>query len=215
MSIPETVQVYLRGPSCPAPEGETSNLDNPPNSNGEAFFFAILCAIIVTSTTLARAYSRICLVKQVHVEDCMTPLQTLCVHCYTHTLIPRCSRPWHWCNSMFLKFGPFSFRLLTLSRYPLLGTFSPISTLDSMWDFSCNSGICLARSSLIMATCVYSIPVSPLPQHFGRLFVFANILRGAFLDCTYDNNLLHPLDASSENSDSATVDPDLRPSRHT
>lgn len=113
MSIPETVQAYLKGPSCPAPEGENSNLDNPPNSNGEAFFFAILFAVVVTTTTLARAYSRICLVKKLHIEDCMSTLQTFCVYCYTHK--PYLSRSGHWCHSTFLKLGPISYRFLTLS----------------------------------------------------------------------------------------------------
>ncbi|KAG8165864.1 hypothetical protein KVR01_004416 [Diaporthe batatas] len=71
MSIPEEVQEYLKGPSSPVPEGKTSNLDDPPNKNNEVFTFIALSIVLVTTVTLARAYSRIHIVKQFHIEDCL------------------------------------------------------------------------------------------------------------------------------------------------
>lgn len=79
MSIPPAVQAYLKSPSCPAPEGVTSNLENHSNSNGEALFVGILCTVLVVAATLARAYSRICIVKQLHIEDCMSPSSSFVV----------------------------------------------------------------------------------------------------------------------------------------
>lgn len=74
MVIPPEVQAYLDGPACPAPEGETSNLDNPSNSNGAALFVGILCVILIATATFCRAYSRICIVKHLHIEDCRSIL---------------------------------------------------------------------------------------------------------------------------------------------
>jgi hypothetical protein len=89
MSIPPEIEAYLKGPSCPAPEGVSSNLDNPSNSNGEAFFLAVLCIVLVATTALARAYSRICIVKEHHIEDCMSPLSSsLSLAILTHRVFP-------------------------------------------------------------------------------------------------------------------------------
>lgn len=67
---PAMLQAFLDGPSTPAPEGSTSNLDNARIESPGIFAFAIICLCLVTCAISARLYSRIMVARKFHLEDC-------------------------------------------------------------------------------------------------------------------------------------------------
>jgi len=68
---PEQLKAFLEAPSSPTPEGVVRNLDNPDNSNDEAMALGVICIVFSTAAILARAYSRLFVIKSFRIEDCM------------------------------------------------------------------------------------------------------------------------------------------------
>ena len=64
----------MNGPAMAAPDGQTSNLDNPPNENGLALAILILMIAISTICVLVRAYARVYLLRKIQVEEGMFSL---------------------------------------------------------------------------------------------------------------------------------------------
>lgn len=65
---PEQQEYFLEMP-FPAPEGVTSNVENPPNKNGLAHAILGLTLAISTLAILVRAYARAWILKKIGVQD--------------------------------------------------------------------------------------------------------------------------------------------------
>lgn len=59
----------LNGPAIPAPPGETSILDNPPNNNGLALGVQVFTCVVATLCFLLRIYGRVLLAKKFQAEE--------------------------------------------------------------------------------------------------------------------------------------------------
>lgn len=57
-------------PSAISPPGVTSNLASPPLGKKPIFITAAVCALLVTVAVSARLYTKVRVVKKVHLEDC-------------------------------------------------------------------------------------------------------------------------------------------------
>lgn len=73
----------LNGPAIPAPPGEVSILDNPPNSNGLALGVQIFTCVVATLCFALRIYGRVLLVKKFQAEEseftrCMVTVHLSC-----------------------------------------------------------------------------------------------------------------------------------------
>lgn len=66
---PAEQQAILNGPALTPPDGVIPNFTNPPNRNGEVLAVIIVCLSLTTVTLLGRLYSRVFLVKALHIED--------------------------------------------------------------------------------------------------------------------------------------------------
>jgi len=66
---PEQLKAFLEAPSSPTPEGVVRNLDKPDNSNDEAMALGVICIVFSTAAILARAYSRLFVIKSFRIED--------------------------------------------------------------------------------------------------------------------------------------------------
>ncbi|KAK1254816.1 hypothetical protein MKX08_008811 [Trichoderma sp. CBMAI-0020] len=75
----------LNGPAIPAPPGEVSILDNPPNSNGLALGVQIFTCVVATLCFALRIYGRVLLVKKFQAEEI---LAILAYGCYWGAIIP-------------------------------------------------------------------------------------------------------------------------------
>lgn len=77
---PEQLKAFLEAPSSPTPEGVLRNLDKPDNSNDEAMALGVICIVFSTAAILARAYSRLFVIKSFRIEDCMHLFPQTTVH---------------------------------------------------------------------------------------------------------------------------------------
>ncbi|KAK5624367.1 hypothetical protein RRF57_000083 [Xylaria bambusicola] len=60
----------LNGPADASPDG-IYNFDERPPYNNLAYGLVAVCVSLTIAGALLRAYTRLCVVKKVHVEDCM------------------------------------------------------------------------------------------------------------------------------------------------
>jgi hypothetical protein len=69
---PAALEKILKGPAALPPPGVKSNFDHAKNERSQQLVLAltIICVMLVTLATFARLYSRICVQKQIHIEDC-------------------------------------------------------------------------------------------------------------------------------------------------
>lgn len=67
-SLPPEV---LYGPAYAPPDNTIPNFDDPPNQNVLGLTVIVLCLTFATLCAIFRAYSRIVVVKKIHIEDCM------------------------------------------------------------------------------------------------------------------------------------------------
>lgn len=67
-----TMEDILNGPLLPAPEGFTSQLDNPPNNNGLALAVLIICVIIPTISVIIRVSQKMIAPRKVQIEEVLT-----------------------------------------------------------------------------------------------------------------------------------------------
>jgi hypothetical protein len=67
---PSVQQAILNGPAMIPPKGAVINFQNPPNHNRAALAVAIVSLLLVTVGVLCRIYSRVFIIKKVHLEDC-------------------------------------------------------------------------------------------------------------------------------------------------
>lgn len=67
---PDVQQEILNGAALTPPVGQISNFDDPPNHNTEALAVAVICISLAMMAGLLRVYSRLFVVKKVHLEDC-------------------------------------------------------------------------------------------------------------------------------------------------
>ncbi|KAF3077642.1 hypothetical protein CFAM422_000185 [Trichoderma lentiforme] len=75
----------LNGPAIPAPPGETSILDNPPNNNGLALGVQVFTCAVATLCFLLRIYGRVLLAKKFQTEEIMA---IAAYGCYWGAMIP-------------------------------------------------------------------------------------------------------------------------------
>lgn len=70
----ETIQSYLHGPASLPPDGTVANLDNPDKHNRGPLVLLVFCLDLTVVFGVARAYSRIFVLKNLRVEDCTRSL---------------------------------------------------------------------------------------------------------------------------------------------
>lgn len=68
---PEAVAKLLAQPALSPPSGVTPGFDNPPNTNGLAWFVTTFCMVIATLCIFLRLYSRCWLDKTLRLEEGM------------------------------------------------------------------------------------------------------------------------------------------------
>lgn len=70
-NYPPAVQdAILNGPALTPPDGVVSDFDNPSNHNTEALVLAVVCISLALVAAFLRAYSRLFVSQNVHLEDC-------------------------------------------------------------------------------------------------------------------------------------------------
>ena len=65
------MDLILNSPALDPPPGVQSNLIDPPNRRDLGLGILIPCIAIVTTMTLIRLYVKLCIIKKMHIEDCM------------------------------------------------------------------------------------------------------------------------------------------------
>lgn len=80
---PQAQEQILNGPGLAPPEGTIPNLVDPPNRDGMAIAIAVVCLFLGTMVGVLRAFSRLCVSRKLHLEDCefVHPIQTLTQIC--------------------------------------------------------------------------------------------------------------------------------------
>lgn len=73
---PSGQQAILNGPAATPPEGVSPDFADPTNGNREALAVIVLCFVLSTLELLGRVYSRVFLVKKLHIEDCASSVYT-------------------------------------------------------------------------------------------------------------------------------------------
>lgn len=71
-------EAILNGPALAPPPGVIPNLDNPPNSNTLALAVGISCICVSTIAVVLGTYSKLRLMKNLHIEDCKIPNLLIC-----------------------------------------------------------------------------------------------------------------------------------------
>lgn len=80
---PEVQEQIFNGPALAPPEGTIPNLADPPNRNGMAIAIAVICLLLGTIVGILRVFSRLCVSRKLHLEDCefVNPMSTLTQPC--------------------------------------------------------------------------------------------------------------------------------------
>ncbi|KAI2640767.1 hypothetical protein GGS26DRAFT_176551 [Hypomontagnella submonticulosa] len=69
MSASDELLTYLNGAATIPPNGVVPDLDNPPHHNGWPIALAVVCILLATAAGLARAYSRLFVIRKLRLED--------------------------------------------------------------------------------------------------------------------------------------------------
>ncbi|CAI7648602.1 unnamed protein product [Penicillium pancosmium] len=67
----EALAELLAAPALAAPEGVTPDFENPPNSNGLAWFVTTIFMIFATACVCLRLFARVWIDKKIRVEEVM------------------------------------------------------------------------------------------------------------------------------------------------
>ncbi|KAF3061048.1 hypothetical protein GL218_02993 [Daldinia childiae] len=173
---PEVLQAILNGPSAIPPEGVVQNLDNPPNGNGRAIALVVVCLFLVMTAALMRAYSRIFIVKKLHIEDFLG----LCaLGCYIGTI---------WCYFYFLTTIGFFVHQWDLRAYTLPDQAYIVFILDLVYQLS----LIFAKTAILLEWARVFAPDHTRDTFFWacRFLMVLNILFyvgsiiSVFLTCT-------------------------------
>lgn len=65
----EALAELLAAPALAAPEGVTPDFENPPNSNGLAWFVTSICMVVATACVCLRLFARVWIDKKIRVEE--------------------------------------------------------------------------------------------------------------------------------------------------
>ena len=62
----------LNGPALPPPPGVTPNFVNPANLDKLTIAIFTLCMILATLTVILRMWTKICIIRQTSIDDCIS-----------------------------------------------------------------------------------------------------------------------------------------------
>jgi hypothetical protein len=70
---PEELQILLNGPAATPPAGVVPNFDDPPTLDAIIIPILTLCLTLATLAVLARAYTKLFIIRSIAYEDCKSP----------------------------------------------------------------------------------------------------------------------------------------------